>query len=103
LILYGYLKGFLWPLSPQSAYPGNSDGSLPVDAENILDLLETLTYVAANTNKTASGTSVNDMLFNNPIILAKRFSALEVLSEGSVIACLGVGWSKGEYQVSNIF
>ena len=32
------------------------------------------------------GTSVIDMLFHNPIILAKRFATLDVLSEGRVIA-----------------
>jgi probable F420-dependent oxidoreductase len=68
----------------------------------MLDPLETLTYVAANTNKIALGTSVIDMLFHNPVILARRFATLDVLSEGRSIAGFGIGWSKDEYQVSNI-
>jgi probable F420-dependent oxidoreductase len=92
----------LWPLNPQTPYPGNPDGSLPIEAQNILDPLETLTYVAVNTNKIALGTSVIDMLFHNPVILARRFATLDVLSEGRVIAGLGIGWSKDEYQISNI-
>jgi hypothetical protein len=92
----------LWPINPQTPYPGTPDASLPVEGQNVLDPLETLTYVAANTNKTALGTSVIDMLFHNPIILARRFATLDVLSQGRAIAGLGIGWSKDEYQVSNI-
>ena len=42
------------------------------------------------------------MLFHNPVILAKRFATLDVLSEGRIIAGLGIGWSRDEYQVSNV-
>jgi probable F420-dependent oxidoreductase len=92
----------LWPVNPQTPYPGTPDGSFPVEGQNVLDPLETLTYIAANTNKIALGTSVIDMLFHNPIILARRFATLDVLSERRVIAGLGIGWSKDEFQVSNI-
>ncbi|MFL6423300.1 MAG: LLM class flavin-dependent oxidoreductase, partial [Nitrososphaeraceae archaeon] len=66
------------------------------------DPLEILSYVAANTNKIALGTSVIDMLFHNPVVLARRFATLDVLSEGRAIAGFGIGWSKDEYQASNI-
>src|SRR3712207_2271635 len=66
------------------------------------DPLETLTFAAANTNKISLGTAVIDMLFHNPVILARRFATLDVLSEGRAIAGLGIGWSKDEYQASNI-
>jgi probable F420-dependent oxidoreductase len=92
----------LWPLNPQTPYVATPDGSLPAEYQNILDPLETLTYVAANTNKVALGTSVLDMLFHNPVVLARRFATLDVFSEGRSIAGLGIGWSKDEYQVSNI-
>jgi probable F420-dependent oxidoreductase len=92
----------LWPLKPQTPYPGTPDGSLPTFQQNVLDPLETLTYVAANTNKIALGTSVIDMLFHNPVVLARRFATLDVLSEGRAICGLGLGWSKDEYQASNI-
>jgi probable F420-dependent oxidoreductase len=68
----------------------------------MLDPLETLTFVAANTNKISLGTSVMDILFHNPVMLARRFATLDVLSEGRAIAGLGIGWSKDEYQASNI-
>ena len=92
----------LWPISPQTPYVGTPDGSLPIEYQIMLDPLETLTYVAANTNKIALGTSVIDMLFHNPVILARRLATLDILSEGRSIAGFGIGWSKDEYQASNI-
>ena len=92
----------LWPISPQTPYVANPDGSLPVEYQRVFDPLETLTFVAAKTNKITLGTSVIDILFHNPVVLARRFATLDVLSEGRTIAGLGIGWSKDEYQVSNI-
>jgi probable F420-dependent oxidoreductase len=92
----------LWPINPQTPYPASPDGSLPIESQIMLDPLETLTYVAANTSKIALGTSVIDMLFHNPVVLARRFATLDVLSEGRSIAGFGIGWSKDEYQVSSI-
>ena len=59
-------------------------------------------YVAADINKIALGTSFIDMLFHNPVVLARRFATLDVLSEGRAVAGFGIGWSKDEYQASNI-
>ena len=92
----------LWPLNPQTSYPATPDGSLPVEYQKVFDPLETLTYVAASTNKIALGTCVIDMLFHNPVILGGRFATLDILSEGRAICGLGIGWSKDEYQASNI-
>ena len=92
----------LWPINPQTPYPATPDGSLPNEYQIILDPLETLTYVAAKTNKIALGTSVMDILFHSPVILARRFATLDLLSEGRAKAGLGIGWSKDEYQASNI-
>ena len=92
----------LWPLNPQTPFPGSSDGSLSVEQQIMLDPLETLTYIAAKTNKIILGTSVIDMLFHNPVILSKRFATLDILSEGRIVAGLGIGWSRDEYRVSNV-
>ncbi len=92
----------LWPINPQTPYPATPDGTLPIEYEIMLDPLETLTYVAAKTKKIALGTSVIDILFHNPVTLARRFATLDVLSEGRAICGLGIGWSKDEYHASNI-
>jgi probable F420-dependent oxidoreductase len=92
----------LWPIKPKTPYVATPDGSLPVEYQNVLDPLETLTYVAGNTNRISLGTCLIDMLFHNPVILARRFATLDVLSNGRTIAGLGIGWSKDEYEVSGI-
>jgi probable F420-dependent oxidoreductase len=92
----------LWPLKPQTPYSGTPDGSLPIEYQNIFDPIETLSFVAANTSKIALGTSVIDMLFHNPVILARRFATLDVMSQGRAICGLGIGWSKDEYQAANV-
>jgi probable F420-dependent oxidoreductase len=96
------LERLLWPLKPKTPYGGTPDGTLPVDYQNVLDPLETLTYVAGNTSQISLGTCLIDMLFHNPVVLARRFATLDVLSHGRAIAGLGIGWSKDEYEVSGV-
>ena len=66
----------LWPLKPQTPYAATHDGSLLIEYQNALDPLDVLTYVVSNTNKITLGTSVIDMFFHTPIMLAKRFAHL---------------------------
>ena len=96
------LERLLWPINPRTPYVATSDGSLPLDYQNVLDPLETLSFVAAHTQQISLGTSVIDMLFHNPVVLGRRIASLDVLSEGRAICGLGIGWSKDEYQASNI-
>ena len=96
------LDRLLWPLKPQTPYVASSDGSLPVQYQNVLDPMTTLSYVAAVTNKIMLGTSIIDMFFQNPVALAKKFATLDILSNGRSIAGLGIGWSKDEYEVSGV-
>ena len=96
------LERLLWPIDPRTPYVVTPDGSLPLDYQNVLDPLETLSFVASHTQQISLGTSVIDMLFHNPVVLARRFATLDVLSEGRAICGLGIGWSKDEYQASNI-
>lgn len=96
------LDRILWPIKPQTPYVASPDGSLPVEYQNVLDPLTTLTYVAAVTEQISLGTSVIDMFFQNPVVLSKRITTLDILSDGRVIAGLGIGWSKDEYEVSGI-
>jgi probable F420-dependent oxidoreductase len=92
----------LWPLRPKTPYSGTPDGSLPIQYQNVLDPLETLSYLAGNTNQISLGTCLIDMLFHNPVVLARQFATLDVLSNGRAIAGLGIGWSKDEYEVSGV-
>ena len=96
------LDRLLWPLKPQTPYRGTQDGTLPVSAQCVFDPIDLLTFAAAYTDTVTLGTSVIDMLFHNPVILAKRFATLDILSQGRVVCGLGIGWSKDEYQACNI-
>jgi probable F420-dependent oxidoreductase len=92
----------LWPIKPQTPYGGVPNLPIPVEYQSVLDPLETLTYLAGNTQRISLGTSIIDILFHNPVILARRFATLDVLSGGRVIAGFGLGWSKDEYDASGI-
>ena len=92
----------MWPLKPQTPYAETPDGFLPAEYQNVLDPLETLAYLAGNTEQISLGTCVIDILFHNPVVLARRFATLDILSHGRVIAGLGIGWSKDEYEVSGV-
>ena len=96
------LDRLLWPLKPKTPYAATPDGTLPIEYQNVLDPLTTLTYVAGVTKRILLGTSIIDMFFQNPVQLGKRFATLDVLSDGRTIAGLGIGWSKDEYEVSGV-
>ena len=92
----------LWPVKPQTPYAGIPNAPIPVEYQSVLDPLETLTYIAGNTDRISLGTSLIDMFFHNPVTLARRFATLDALSGGRVIAGLGIGWSKDEYIAAGI-
>jgi probable F420-dependent oxidoreductase len=96
------LDRLLWPIKPQTPYVASPDGSLPVVYQNVLDPLTTLTYVAAVTERISLGTSVIDMFFQNPVVLSKRVTTLDILSDGRALIGLGIGWSKDEFEASGI-
>ena len=96
------LDRLLWPINPQTPYVASPDRSLPIVYQNVLDPLTTLTYVAAVTERISLGTSIIDMFFQNPVVLSKRVTALDILSDGRAITGLGIGWSKDEFEVSGI-
>jgi hypothetical protein len=76
------LERLIWPVDPQNRYPETKDRKFPEDWQYIFDPLETLTFVAAITDKIALGTSIIDILFHTPVILARRFTTLDVFSKG---------------------
>jgi probable F420-dependent oxidoreductase len=90
----------LYPVKPQNPYPGTPDGHLPEPFRQSLDPLEALTFAAAHTKTITLGTSVLDMPYYNPVMLARRITTLDVLSGGRVRLGLGLGWSIDEYQAS---
>ena len=93
----------LYAINPQQPYPGTPNKrEWPEYFKNNLDPLTTLTFIAANTTEVNLGTCIIDMLFHNPITLAKEFTTIDILSEGRTICGFGIGWSKEEYLAANI-
>lgn len=90
------IERLLWPVKPQTPYPATPDGSLPEVYKHVLDPLETLTFAAAHTKTIALGTSVLDIPYHNPVMLARRLTTLDQLSNGRLRLGLGLGWSKDE-------
>ena len=90
------IERLLYPLKLQRPYPGTPDGHLPEIYKQALDPLDALTYVAAQTKKIKLGTSVLDMPYHNPVVLARRLTTLDVLSNGRLLVGLGLGWNKDE-------
>ncbi|HMF47555.1 MAG TPA: LLM class flavin-dependent oxidoreductase, partial [Candidatus Saccharimonadales bacterium] len=62
----------LFPLNPRTKYPVTADGSWPEVYKRVLDPIESLTFVATHTRRIGLGTSVLDLPFYNPVILARR-------------------------------
>lgn len=91
------LDRILSPVNPRAPYPAG-DGSLPLKYRRTLDPLETLTFAAAHTRRIALGTSVLDLPWYNPVLLARRLTTLDVLSRGRLRVGFGVGWSPDEYE-----
>jgi len=90
----------LYPVNPRTPYPVTPDGSLPEPYKHVLDPVETLMFAAAHTKKIALGTSVLDMPFYNPVMLARRLTTLDVLSNGRLRVGLGLGWSEDEMEAA---
>ena len=90
------IERLLYPLKLQRPYPGTPDGHLPEVYRRVLDPLDALTYIAAHTKKIKLGTSVLDMPYYSPVMLARRLTTLDILSNGRLCVGLGLGWSKDE-------
>ena len=94
------LERLLYPIEPRTPYAPRADGKMPEEFRRVFDPLEALTFVAAHTSRIALGTSVLDMPFHNPLILARQLATLDVLSRGRLRVGLGQGWSEDEFEAT---
>jgi probable F420-dependent oxidoreductase len=84
------------------AQPGGPPQRVPEVYRLTYEPLETLSYVAALTQRIKLGTSVIDALLHPPVVLARRFATLDQFSGGRVIAGLGQGWMPQEFEAANV-
>jgi probable F420-dependent oxidoreductase len=86
------------PTQINSKYPYHPEGKFPVDpADNFLEPLTVLSYVAASTSKIRLGTGVLIIPYRHPVVTAKMIATLDVLSHGRMILGAGVGWMAEEF------
>ncbi len=84
----------LWPVAPRTPYPF---GALPEGYKRAFDPLDALTFAAATTSRIGLGTSVLNLPWYAPLLLARRLASIDVLSGGRLTAGLGTGWSDDEH------
>ena len=79
-------------------YPYTADGSFARPAADpMLDCMTLLGYMAACTDTIRLGTTVIILPYRNPVVQAKMFASLDVLSGGRIICGVGVGWLEKEF------
>lgn len=91
----------LYPLEPRAPYPAGG-GVLPDAFKTNLDPLDTLTFLAGQTSRIGLGTSVLNLPWYSPVMLARRLTTLDVLSRGRLRVGLGLGWSPDEYEAAGV-
>jgi alkanesulfonate monooxygenase SsuD/methylene tetrahydromethanopterin reductase-like flavin-dependent oxidoreductase (luciferase family) len=67
-----------------------------------LDAVGALSVAATHTKKIQLATSVLNIVIRHPVICAKAFAAADVLSSGRLIAGIGPGSHKGDYEACGI-
>ena len=92
----------LVPVNAKTRYPGNAEGVLDEEYKNHLDHLTCLTYVSAITKRIRLGVSVINIPWYNPVLLAKRLAAMDVLSDGRLTVGVGFSWSEDECDAANV-
>jgi probable F420-dependent oxidoreductase len=81
---------------------GDEPQQTPEFYRTVYEPLVTLSHVAAVTSRIKLGTSVIDALMHPPVVLARRFATLDQFSDGRVIAGLGQGWMREEFQAAGV-
>jgi len=92
----------LVPVNAKTPYPGNAEGVLDEEYKTHLDHLTCMTYVSALTERVRLGVSVINIPWYNPVLLAKRIAAMDVLSDGRVTVGVGLAWSEDECDAAGV-
>ena len=89
----------LHPSAPYAARPGMP---VPEAYKITLAATELLTAAAAWTTTPLLGTGILVGGYHRPVELAQRLAAIDILSNGRLIAGLSVGWSKDEHDQMDV-
>ncbi|WP_433061714.1 LLM class F420-dependent oxidoreductase [Dactylosporangium sp. CS-033363] len=91
------------PDAYDSSYPYDPTGRMSLGPDDdIPDPLHWLTFAAAHTTTLRLGTAMLILPEHNPVDLAKRLATVDVLSGGRLLAGIGVGWLREEYDALGV-
>lgn len=91
------------PESYDSRYPYDPTGRMSLRPDDdIPDPLHWLTFAAAHTNRLRLGVAMLILPEHHPVHLAKRLATLDVLADGRLLAGVGVGWLREEYDALGV-
>ncbi len=83
----------------RSVYPYSTTGRLAGGpAQDYLEPLAMLGYLAHATKRIRLGTSVLIIPYRNPLVTAKTLATIDQLSRGRVVLGAGVGWLREEFE-----
>jgi probable F420-dependent oxidoreductase len=87
------------PTAGTNQYPYTADGSFsrPSD-EPFFETMTTLGFMAACSDTIKLGSTVIILPYRNPVVQAKMFASLDVLTNGRMICGVGVGWLEKEFE-----
>jgi probable F420-dependent oxidoreductase len=91
----------IFPQRIATPYPYGGSFPAPVDAP-ILDVVSTLSYVAAITSRVKLGSSVMVLPYHHPIVLAKELATLDLLSDGRLLLGVAGGWLREEFEMLGV-
>lgn len=92
----------LRPIDKVVLWTGGEPEMLPEFYGSTYEPLETLSHIAAVTERIKLGTAVLVAPLHVPVMLARRLATLDRLSGGRVIAGLGQGWQHNEFETANV-
>ena len=88
------------PVEPAVGYGGTD--TIPAEFRSLLDPFVVLTLAASATREALLGSSVLNLPWYPPAMLARSLTTIDVASGGRLIAGFGSGWSPDEYQAAGI-
>ena len=92
----------VYPKDLAARYPDELGlGKADPSAQNVLEAVTTLSYIAGDTTRVKVGMSVLVLPFRHPVLNAKMLTTLDVLSGGRLIAGFGTGWMPEEFATMN--
>ena len=100
-----YLAGdhVVLPTGGTTQYPYTADGSFSRSADDpFLETMTLLGFLAACTNTIKLGSTVIILPYRNPVVQAKMFASLDVLTNGRIICGVGVGWLEKEFETLGV-